>query len=162
MKATPELLQRALRNLEIGLSPEISAKILATVRLLDGKGAEANLEDFALIEACYTEKIEPQSEPLPSETLINAARLEPIKGIDLSTLEAGDNIKTRNESWYKITGCVKSNQYKGVNIYLVELDNEIEHVFLQNGLYGGIADNWNFNDISNEPHDIVKITNQTK
>jgi len=74
MKATPELLQRALRNLEMGLSPEISAKILATVRLLDEKGAEANLIDFALIEACYSDK--PQSEPLPRGSIDMSSLVE--------------------------------------------------------------------------------------
>lgn len=84
MKATPELLQQALRVLEIGLNPEISAKILATVRLLDEKGDSADLKDFALIEACYSEEIEPESELLPSDKA------------DLSLLEEGDTVVFRD------------------------------------------------------------------
>jgi len=91
MKATPELLQKALRNLEIGLSPEISAKILATVRLLDEKGAEANLMDFALIEACYSEK--PQDELLPSDS------------VDLSLLEVNDLVTLQNGLSEVIVSC---------------------------------------------------------
>lgn len=91
MKATPELLQQALRVLEIGLSPEIASKILATVRLLDEKGDSADLKDFALIEAFYSEKIEPESEPLPSGII-------EITDIDLGIVRDGDIVVFRDES----------------------------------------------------------------
>ncbi len=109
MKATPELLQRALRNLEIGLSLEISAKILATVRLLDEKGGEASLIDFALIEACYTEKIEPKS-------------------INLSEIEISDLVEFANGESHIINSIV--------DVELIATNEIILRLFLRDNQYG--------------------------
>ena len=134
MKATPELLQKALRNLEIGLSPEISAKILATVRLLDKKGVKANLMDFALIEACYSKK--PQSEPLPSDE------------VDLSLLELGDIVVFRDGKEKKVA---QVSEPKIGNKYEIDLvfDDGSAAFYMNDGSF--------WVDKSYCPGDIVKI-----
>jgi hypothetical protein len=156
MKATPELLQKALRNLEIGLSPEISAKILATVRLLDEKGAEANLMDFALIEACYSERTETES--LSKKDRLRASAID---GIDLSQVYVGDTIELRNNEAVIVKSIEHTDNLNGMAIYAIGIESYyldtriIKHNFLSNGLFIGNeldAISW-----TNENFDIIAI-----
>lgn len=91
MKATPGLLELALRGIGIGTNIETCSKILTTVRLLEVKGDAMDLKDLATIEAFYTEKIEPQSELLPSGSI-------EITDIDLEIVRLGDTVVFRDES----------------------------------------------------------------
>lgn len=147
MKSTPELLQKALRNLEIGLSPEISAKILATVRLLDEKGAEANLIDFALIEACYSEK--PQSEPLPSDKL------------NLYHVRPNDVFKFRNGDTHIIESIIGTTDTtkEQLRLYKITFQGVREGLFYEDGTCYDQSKFSNNNDFSPTAfmYDIVKI-----
>jgi hypothetical protein len=87
MKATPQLIQYALGAVGIGIDMEMSMKVLATVRLLEDKGDQADLSDLAKIAAIQVE--------------------DTVKGkmskIDLSRLEANDRIKLKNGDTYLVS-----------------------------------------------------------
>jgi len=80
MKAMPQLIQYALGAVGIGIDMEMSMKVLATVRLLEDKGDQADLYDLSLIAA------------IKVEDTLNDKTIE----IDLSKLEANDIIKLKN------------------------------------------------------------------
>lgn len=140
MKATPELLELALRGVGIGTNLETCSKILTTVRLLEVKGDAMDLKDLAAIEAYYTEKIEPQSEPLPSDK------------VDLSLLEEGDIVAFRDGKEKKV------NQISGAvaNKYEIDLsfDDGSSAFYMNDGSF--------WVDKSYCPEDIVKITKPAK
>jgi len=141
MKATPELLELALRGIGIGTNLETCYKILATVRLLEVKGDAMDLKDIATIEACYTEKIEPQGEPLPSNK------------VDLSLLEEGDIVAFRDGKEKKVSIVSQPNV---ANKYEIDLSfNDGSSAFYMN-------DGSFWVDKSYCLEDIIKIIKPTK
>jgi len=146
MKATPELLELALRGIGIGTNLETCSKILTTVRLLEVKGDSMDLKDLACIEA----------KGLDSG----------VQAIDMSNLEINDLIEFANGESHIINSIV--------DVELVATNEIILRLFFRDNQYGcfhldgrceSLSRIFTKEDIATaklSDYDIIKITKPTK